>query len=381
MLHRFKQFVALLEGGNLAYSDEHGEMRIADSISLKERQEHIGHINNIKDAISRHIGGSPVTPVGSAEHFLNPKRTDQEFKDAEKTKFGDMDFVVPSAAHKKIHSLGNMVGKISTGENGHTLVHANTSEGDENKSESAGVSTLWKHNKTGKIIQVDLSPIKHTGNQPSEDYIWYKRSHPDDMFPKDPSMPSTGGLASKIGLQAAARAFGGSVEVKSKPTRLNPSGVKTVRSGVALSIGGKTAPGARFRTREIGGGFHEELPAAGAERVLHPHKIGKMIFGETFDPKKTDTESLHGTIKAVKRHGTPEQQDKFVGEVVNSLYGDGAQIAARHDKEGGKEYDLSKKDPIIGVMRSYFPDHPSLEEENVKPIRDKYIARAAKTKK
>jgi hypothetical protein len=160
-------------------------------------------------------------------------------------------------------------------------------------------------------------------------------------------------------------------------------GYKQGAAGVTVSIGGRVSPGGRYMTRntgerhpETGQAVHEELPSKGAERELHPHKIGSMIFGGKFNPRSTDTSHFHGIVTAMKRHGTEEQQGKFVENMINLLYGKDSQEAARHDKPGGREYDYSKKDPIINLLRQHF-NHPALSEDNINAMKNEYNAKAA----
>lgn len=374
----FKQFI-LLEGGNLTYSDEHGKTVGADSIHTHERDEYMGHVNGIRQALSNHIGGHPVTPVGSAEHFLNPDIKTQHLEKAGKKKFGDMDFVVPDheSVLNSVHGLKDHVGKMETST--HRLVHV---KGSDDANDPGGVFTLWKHKKTGKVIQVDVSPIKHNKNkqgklEPDAGALWYKKSPKEDMFPEG-NHPSVGGMASKIGLRAAAQAMRRPVMIKTK------KGHKQGEAGVTVSIGGRVPPGGRHMTRdtgerhpETGQAVHEELPSKGAERELHPHKIGSMIFGSKFNPRSTDTSHFHGVVAAVKRHGTPEQQNKFVNGMTDLLYGQSSQVASRHDAPGGREYDHAKKDPIISVLRNHFPNHPGLAEDHINGMKKEYDARAA----
>lgn len=370
----FKQFV-LLEGGNLMYTDEHGNMVGSQSIHLHERDEYMGHVNGIRQALSNHIGGHPVTPVGSAEHFLDKSISNEDLKNTNKNKFGDMDFVVPDheSVRNSVHDLKNHVGMETAT---HQLVHVKSSD-DPN--DPSGLITMWRHKQTGKVIQVDLSPIKHNMNkegklEPDEGALWYKQSPKEDMFPH-----GVGGMGSKIGLRAASQAM--RQEVLAKTGKLGK--LKKILSGVVVSIGGKTPPGGRYNTKktgeyhpETGEEIHQELPSSGAERELHPHNIGKMIFGDKFNPKRTDTGTLEGTIAAIKKHGTEEQQGKFVENMTNLLYGEGSQVAARHDKPGGRGYDYSKKDPIIDLLRKHF-NHPALSKDNINAMKNEYNARAA----
>ena len=372
----FKQFI-LLEGGNLTYSDEHGKTVGSDSIHTHERDEYMGHVNGIKEAISGHIGGHPVNAVGSAAHFLDKSISNEDFENVNKKKFGDMDLVLPDHHEvlSKLQELKDHVGKMETAT--HQLVHV---KGSDDPNDPSGLITMWRHKQTGKVIQVDLSPIKHNMNkegklEPDEGALWYKQSPKEDMFPH-----GIGGMGSKIGLRAASQSM--RQEVLAKTGKLGK--LKRILSGVVVSIGGKTPPGGRYNTKktgeyhpETGEEIHQELPSSGAERELHPHNIGKMIFGDKFNHKRTDTRTLQGTIAAIKKHGTEEQQGKFVENMTNLLYGEGSQVAARHDKPGGREYDYSKKDPIINLLRQHFPDHPTLSDENMSAMKNEYNARAA----
>lgn len=374
----FKQYI-LREGGNLTYTDEHGKTEGADSVHTHERYEYMGHVHGVRQAISSHIGGHPVTPVGSAEHFLNPTIKTEQLEKAGKKKFGDMDFVVPDHEDvlHSVHGLKDHVGKMETST--HRLVHV---KGSDDPNDPGGVFTLWKHKQTGKVIQVDVSPIKHNKNkqgnlEPDEGALWYKKSPKEDMFPEG-NHPSVGGMASKIGLRAAAQAMRKPVAIKTK------KGYKEGESGVTVSIGGRVPPGGRHMTRdtgerhpETGAPVHEELPSKGAERELHPHRIGSMIFGSKFNPRRTDTSHFHGVVAAIKAHGTPEQQDRFVHGMTDLLYGQGSQVASRHDAPGGREYDHAKKDPIISVLRNHFPNHPGLAEDHIAGMKKEYDARAA----
>lgn len=370
----FKQFV-LLEGGNLMYTDEHGNIQGSSPTTIDQRSEMLDHANAIRSTLSKHLGESPVTPVGSAEHFHDTSIPDSEFHKVGKKKFGDLDYVVKNDHDTlgRLHELKKHAGKLSTQH--HVLVHV---KGSDDANDPGGVFTLWRHKKTGQITQIDLSPMEHDkSGKPDEGALWYKKTPKEDMFPKG-NRPSIPGLGSKIALRAAASSFRKPVMIQGK------KGLKRGESGVTLSIGGKVAPGARAKTRDTGRvdpetklPIHEELPSKNAERELHPHKIGGMIFGRGFNPKQTDTSSIHGTIEAVKKHGTPEQQHEFVHRFAHLLYGEGAQVSARHDIPGGRETDHSKKDPIIHLLRQHFPDHPTLSDENMSAMKKKYNERAA----
>ena len=376
----FRQYSLLKEGGNLQYSDEHGNTVSSTPTGIHQRKEMLPHANAIRGVLSQHLGGTPVSPVGSAEHFHDTSIPDSEFHRVGKKKFGDLDYVVKDDEHtlKNLHALKDHVGKLSTEH--HDLVHV---KGSDDPHDPGGVFTLWKHKKTGQVTQVDLSPMKHDkNNKPDQGAMWYKNTPKGDMFPSG-SHPSVPGLASKVALRAAASSMRKPVMIQGK------RGLKQGESGVTLSIGGKVAPGARAKTRDTGRvdpvsklPIHEELPSKGAERELHPHNIGKMIFGKGFNPKRTDTSSIHGTIAAVKAHGTPEQQHEFAHRFTHLLYGEESQVAARHDLPGGRETDHGKKDPIIKLLQHHFPDHPTLSKDNIAAMKDSYNQRAmAKTRK
>lgn len=366
----FKSFVRVLfEGGNVRYTNEKGELVGSTPIELSERKAYQGHLKNLTSGLSKHFG-SPLAFEGSSEHFMNEKIPDEKFKKVGKETFGDVDTNV-EAKPTVLKRMRNLSPGMSIGD--HDLIHVHQSKDPNDRN---GVYTLWKHRETGKIIQLDISP-RPSDPEKSKMTSWIKSSPAEDLFPEKENEPSLKGFASKLAASSATRAL------TSKRVMIRSPKGRSMKEGetyLSLNTGGKGEAGMRSKTNFTGEKhangleIHQDAPSSQAtDRMYDPAKMTKRILGDRMikDDVK-DFNSMRGVHRILRRHGTPEQHQRYVDGMVDRLYGSSSQPVNRHDVEGGKEKDHKAKDDVIKQLKIDFPEQMKKHEKTLDALKQDY---------